>query len=250
MRPDEILRQTGHRPWPLLKKPWVMRQTWERLLFAHWPVGFDALRPLIPAGLELERYEGEAWLGVVPFLMRDVHPRALPSLPRLSAFPELNVRTYVTAGGKAGVYFFSLDAGNRHAVDIARRWFHLSYFYAHFAITQIGETTDYCSVRSHYGARPAILDVSYRPTDPIYVSTPGSLDAFLTERYCLYTTDRRGRLLRGEIHHQQWPLQPAEAEFRRNTMALAHGLALPDIPPLLHYAHHQETLVWPLERVT
>jgi uncharacterized protein len=246
MKPNEILRQTAHRPWPLLKGPWVMRQTWDRLLFAHWPVAYETLRPLIPASLELDCYDGETWLGVVPFLMSNVRPRALPAVPWLSAFPELNVRTYVTVGGKAGVYFFSLDAGNPLAVEIARRWFHLPYFRARFAVSQAGERTSYHSTRAHSGAPSAGLDVSYRPIGPVYTSAPGSLDAFLTERYCLYTTDERGRRLRGEIHHQEWPLQPAEAEFRRNTMALAAGLALPDIPPLLHYAHHLETLTWPL----
>ena len=249
MKPDEILRQTAHRPWPLPQGAWVMRQTWDRLLFAHWPVHFDTLRPLVPAALELDRYDGVAWLGVVPFLMSNVRPRALPAVPWLSAFPELNVRTYVTVGSKAGVYFFSLDAGNPLAVEIARRWFHLPYFRARFSVSQTGETTNYRSMRAHSGAPSAELDLDYRPTGPVYASTPGSLDAFLTERYCLYTTDARGRLLRGEIHHQQWPLQPAEAEFRHNTMAQGHGLALPDIPPLLHYAHHLETLTWPLAAV-
>jgi uncharacterized protein YqjF (DUF2071 family) len=249
MKPDEILRQSAHRPWPLPMGPWVMRQTWDRLLFAHWPVPFDTLRPLIPRALELDRYDGEAWLGVVPFLMRNVRPRALPAVPWLSAFPELNVRTYVTVGDKAGVYFFSLDAGNPLAVEIARRWFHLPYFRARIAVSQASETTNYRSMRIHSGAPAAELNASYRPTGLIYPSTPGSLDAFLTERYCLYTTDRRGGLLRGEIHHQQWPLQPAEADFRRNTMAQGHTLALPDLPPLLHYAHHIETLAWPVARV-
>jgi uncharacterized protein YqjF (DUF2071 family) len=248
MKPSEILRQTAHRPWPLAQGPWVMRQTWDQLLFAHWPVPFDALRPLIPAALELERYEGEAWLGVVPFLMRDVRPRVLPAVPWLSAFPELNMRTYVTAGGKPGVYFFSLDAGNRVAVSVARRWFHLPYFRARFSVSQTDETTAYRSTRSHQNAPSADLDVTYRPTGASYASATGSLDAFLTERYCLYTTGAHGQLLRGEIHHQQWPLQPAEAEIRRNTMALAAGLTLPDIPPLLHYARHLEVLVWPLAR--
>jgi uncharacterized protein YqjF (DUF2071 family) len=246
MKPDKILRQTAHRPWSLPKGPWVMRQTWDQLLFAHWPVPFDALRSLVPAALEPDRYDGEAWLGVVPFLMSGVRPRALPAVPWLSAFPELNVRTYVTVGGKSGVYFFSLDAGNPLAVAIARRWFHLPYFHARFGIARAGETMSYCSTRIHPNTPPAALDVSYRPTGPIHASAPGSVDAFLTERYCLYTTDARGRLLRGEIHHQQWPLQPAEAEFRRNTMAQGDGLTLPDIAPLLHYARHLEVLVWPL----
>jgi uncharacterized protein YqjF (DUF2071 family) len=226
-----------------------MRQTWDRLLFAHWPVPYDALRPLVPAALELERYEGEAWLGVVPFLMRDVRPRLAPAVPWLSAFPELNVRTYVTAGGKPGVYFFSLDAGNPLAVELARRWFHLPYFHARFAVTQTGATMTYRMTRIHRNAPSAKLDATYRPTGLVYSSSSESLDAFLTERYCLYTTDTRGRLMRGEIHHEQWPLQPAEAEFQRNTMAQAAGLTLPAIAPLLHYAHHIEVLVWALARV-
>jgi hypothetical protein len=152
-------------------------------------------------------------------------------------------------GGKAGVYFFSLDAGNPLAVAIARRWFHLPYFRARFSVSQAGERMTYRSMRTHSGAPLADLDLAYRPTGPVYASVPGSLDAFLTERYCLYTTDARGRLLRGEIHHQEWPLQPAEAEFRRNTMAQGPGLALPDTAPLLHYAHHLETLAWSLATV-
>ena len=156
------------------------------------------------------------------------------------------MRTYVTVGSKAGVYFFSLDAGNPLAVEIARRWFHLPYFRARFAVSTDQRDDELSLDPCSSDAPPGELDASYRPTGPIYASAPGSLDAFLTERYCLYTTDRRGRLLRGEIHHQQWPLQPAEAEFRRNTMAQGQGLALPDIPPLLHYAHHLETLTWPL----
>jgi uncharacterized protein len=248
MTPAEILRAVAHRPWPLPAGPWAMRQTWERLLFAHWPIAFEALRPLIPAGLELDRFNGQAWLGVVPFLMRDVRLRGLPPIPWLSAFPELNVRTYVSAGGKAGVYFLSLDAGNTLAVEIARHWFHLPYFGARFAITHTGEETHYVSRRIQTGAPPAELESVYRPTGQVYAPAPGSLDAFLTERYCLYTTDARGRLMRGEIHHHHWPLQAAEAEFRRNTMAQASGLTLPDIPPLLHYAQHLEALVWPLAR--
>ena len=169
-----------------------MRQTWDRLLFAHWPVHFDALRPLVPAALELDRYNGEAWLGVVPFLMRNVRPRALPAVPWLSAFPELNVRTYVTVGGKAGVYFFSLDAGNPLAVEIARRWFHLPYFRARFSVSQAGETTTYRSMRTHSGAPPAELDLTYRPTGPDLRLGSG-VTRRLPDRALLPLHDRRAR---------------------------------------------------------
>jgi hypothetical protein len=231
-----------HRPWPLPAKPWVMTQTWHDLLFAHWPVPAEMLRPHIPPDIQLDTYARQAWVGVVPFRMSGVRPRGVPPVPALSAFPELNVRTYVTDGEHPGVWFFSLDAGNPIAVTVARRWFHLPYFRAQ--MLQLGE--DYLSQRTHGGAPPADLLVRYRPTDEVFHSQPGTLEYWLTERYCLYTTDRRKRLLRGDIHHNPWPLQPAEAEFIRNTMTQPHDIVLPDTAPLLHFARRLDVLVWPL----
>ncbi len=115
---ENILRQTEHRPWPLPSGPWVMAQSWRELLFAHWRIPVEALRPLVPAELELETWDGSAWLGVVPFLMAGVRPRGVPALPRLSAFPEINVRTYVKVESKPGVWFLSLDAANSLAVPL------------------------------------------------------------------------------------------------------------------------------------
>ncbi len=249
MKPNAILRKAEHRPYPLPRGPWVMRQTWLELLFAHWPLPSDALRPLIPAGLALDIYDGAAWVGVVPFRMADVHPRLTPSVPRLSAFPELNVRTYVTVEDKPGVYFFSLDAGNPIAVALARGLFYLPYFNARFQIHRSGEALAYTSRRTDRRGHPAELSAHYRPTGPVVRSQSGSLEAFLTERYCLYSVSPRGTIYRGEIHHERWPLQPAEAEVERNTMAAAAGVTLPDISPLLHYAERLEVLIWPIARV-
>lgn len=249
MKPSEILSKSEHRPYPLPKGPWVMRQTWLELLFAHWPLPSETLRPLVPAGLPLDTYDGSAWLGIVPFRMVDVHPRFLPSVPGLSAFPELNVRTYVTLGGEPGVYFFSLDAGNPIAVALARALFHLPYFNARFQIRRSGETVEYHSRRTDTRARPAELRVRYHPAGPVFHSRPGSLEWFLTERYCLYTVGSHGRVYRGEIQHEQWPLQPAEAEFEWNTMASGDGVQLPDVAPLLHYSERQEVLIWPIARL-
>ena len=117
----------NHRPWPVPQKPWVMRQVWHDLVFAHWPVSVDQLRPLIPPGLQIDTYDGQAWIGVVPFRMSGIRPRLLPAVPWLSAFPELNVRTYVVADDKPGVWFFSLEAANLVAVTIARWWYCLLY---------------------------------------------------------------------------------------------------------------------------
>lgn len=239
-----------------------MSMEWHQLLFAHWPVRPAALAPLLPPGLELQTWEGWAWLGVVPFMMRGVRARLTPALPWVGAFPELNVRTYVTAGGRPGVWFFSLDAGNPLAVRGARYGFHLPYFDAamrcdvsqtaegrrhSLAPHSIGAPVDpphanahpdvvhYHSRRTHQGARPAAFAGGYRPTGPAYRSAPGSLEHWLTERYCLYAANRRGRLWRGEIQHIPWPLQPAEAEIRYNTMGEQIGLGLADPPALLHY---------------
>ena len=251
MRPREILRQTAQRPWPLPRGPWVMRQTWEALLFAHWPLAPEALAPLLPAALPpsaLDTFEGRAWVGVVPFQMRGVRPRGLPAVPWLSAFPELNVRTYVTLGGRPGVYFFSLDAANPVAVALARRLLALPYF---TAAMRCARESDDIAFRSHtrHGGKPAVFEARYRPVGPAFTARPGSLDYFLTERYCLYASGAHGRVYRWEIQHGPWPLQVAKAEIAVNTLADSHGITLPDTPPLLHYAARQETLVWPPPRV-
>lgn len=247
MNTEKILIQTAHRPWPLPRGPWVMSQSWLDLLFAHWAVDGEQLQALLPEGLTLDTFEGKAWLGVVPFRMQNVSPRGIPALPWLSAFPELNLRTYVKAGGKAGVWFFSLDAGNPVAVRVARKGFHLPYFDARMSLARTGDWIRYSSHRTHKGAHPADLKALYRPTGRVYTSRPGSLEHWLTERYCLYAADPKGRLFRGEIQHLPWPLQRAEADFALNTMTLPIGLPLGKDAPLLHFARRIDVLVWPLQ---
>jgi len=227
-----------------------MRQEWHDLLFAHWPVPAEMVAALLPAGLPLDTYGGQAWIGVVPFRMAGVRPRGVMSLPWISAFPELNVRTYVTLEDKPGVYFFSLDAANSAAVWLARFLFALPYFRARMRCTRAGDAVTYTSVRAHRRAPAATLDWSYRPIGAPYAATPGSLERWLTERYCLYAGKlSRQQLFRAEIHHPQWLLQPAEAERRVSTMAEASHLRLPDMAPLLHYSSRQDVLVWPLKRL-
>lgn len=245
---QDILAQTTHRPYPLPAGAWVMQQTWYNLLFAHWPVPVDALRAQVPAQLELDTFEGQAWLGVVPFGMRDVYPRYTFPVPGLSDFLELNVRTYVTMGGRPGVFFFSLDAANLPAVMIARAWYRLPYVHARMTMRETaGGWIDYESVRVHSGVPPAMFQGRYRPVGDVWLSTPGSLEAFLTERYCLYTV-ADGVAYRGEIHHIPWPLQHAEAEIAVNTMAKPHGLRL-EGPPHLLFARRIATMEWPIRRV-
>jgi uncharacterized protein len=226
-----------------------MTQIWHELLFAHWPIEPDKLRPLIPSILPLDTYEGQCWVGIVPFHMSYVRPRLTPPVPKLSSFVELNVRTYVTLHGIPGVYFFSLDASNPIAVAIARAMFHLPYFNAIMRSERVEDTIHYYSRRTHRGVPSSEFRATYRPIAPITFAQPGSLAQWLTERYCLYTVSLDDRVYRGDIHHIQWPLQSAELEVTSDTMAIMHGIHLPDIPPLLHYAERLEVLIWPLRRV-
>ncbi|MCI0548663.1 MAG: DUF2071 domain-containing protein [Candidatus Rokubacteria bacterium] len=222
-----------------------MAQTWHDLLFAHWPIAAAGMRARLPRGLELDTFEGAAWLGIVPFRMSGVRLRWTPAVPGLSAFPELNVRTYVTHDGRPGVWFFSLDAANALAVAVARMWFHLPYFRARMASVEEGEDVDYASVRVHPGGPPAELRARYGPRGAASLARSGTLDHWLTERYCLYAISRRGALLRGEIHHAPWALAPAAATIARNTMGAARGLELPAAAPHLLFARRQDVVIWP-----
>ena len=226
-----------------------MAQRWHDLLFAHWPVPVEALRSLIPAALSIDTFEGQAWIGVVPFRMTGVRLRFTPPLPWLSSFPELNVRTYVSAEGKPGVWFFSLDAGNALAVAAARLSFALPYFRARMSCEEKGGWIHYRSRRTHTGAPDAVLQGRYRSKGQVFVAQPGTLEYFLTERYCLYAARSASRIYRGDIHHPPWRLQIGEAEFAHNSMAAAAGVILPKKPPLMHFALLQDMVAWAPQRV-
>lgn len=222
-----------------------MAQTWHDLLFAHWPIKTELLRRIVPPQLPLDTFDGPCWVGVVPFHMSGIHARGLPPLPGLSKFPELNVRTYVARDGKPGVYFFSLDAASLPAVWTARRFFRLPYFHASMSAQVDGDSIRYDSRRHQTNAQ---FRGRYRPHGEVQRSDKGSLEHWLTERYCLYTV-HGGRVFRGEIHHQAWPLQKAEAEIEVESVAAAAGISLPSSPPLLHFARQLEVLIWPLQRI-
>jgi uncharacterized protein len=224
---------------------WLLGQTWEDLLFAHWPVAPSALAPLVPPGLEIDTFDGDAWLGILPFRLTGFRLRGLPAVPRFSTFPELNVRTYVTAGGKPGIYFLSLDAGREWAVTAARRFYKLPYFRARMAMRGRA-AIEFSSERASDGGQPQrSFQARYRPDGEPFLAAPGTLEYFLTERYCLYTADG-GRILRAEAHHLPWWIQPAQAELDENTM-VPSPLELPSQGPLLHYSLRQDVLVWPLQ---
>ncbi|MBL8059988.1 MAG: DUF2071 domain-containing protein [Chthonomonas sp.] len=209
-----------------------IQMKWHDLLFAHWPIGVSDLRPLIPEPLEIDTYDGQAWIAIVPFHMTGVKH---PLFPKAMSFPELNVRTYVKHHDKRGVWFFSLDAESWLTVRGARFTFGLPYFDAVMAVAHCEDAIGYSSTRYHRGAPHAKLEIGYRPTSEPFRALAGSLEEFLTERYCLFS-QRRGRVLRGDIQHDPWPLQLAVAEIEHNSMLDAIGLQLPNIEPLLHFA--------------
>ena len=241
----EALNETEHRPYPLPKGPWVVRMRWRDLLFMHWSVPESLLRPLIPSVLELDTFNGAAWLGVTPFSMERTRPRFLPAVPWLSSFPELNVRTYVTAERKPGIWFFSLDAANPIAVRLARATFSLPYFDADMSCQVCKDKVRYTSARTHEDAPPARLKASYRPVGKPFESHPGTLESFLTERYCLYSADTKARVWRGDIHHRPSPLQEAEAQVEDLEITSQIGVTLPETEPLLHYARCLDVVAWP-----
>ncbi len=247
---DSILYATAHRPWPPPQRQWVMTQTWHDMLFAHYRVPAAALRQLVPEALALDLYDGGAWISVTSFRVGSLRPPGIPPLPRLSQFCELDVRTYVSCGGKPGMFFFSLDAGSLSAVWAARTFYRLPYWHARMRAEGKPEIR-YDSRRLHgpsaASGMPRFRAV-YRPGSQPRAARRSSIEEFLTERYCLYSWNR-GKLYRTEIHHLPWPLQPVETEIELNTMAEPLGLALRPRPDLAQFARLLKVLVWAPERI-
>jgi uncharacterized protein YqjF (DUF2071 family) len=250
----EYLVRTSQIPRPLPSGHWMITQRWNDLLFAHWPVPPAAIAPLIPDGLHLDTIHGSAWIGVVPFCMDRIKLRGLPPIPFTRSFPELNLRTYVRdqQTGTPGVYFLSLDANNLAAVLFARTVYNLPYHWAEIKMEQRSER-EFAYYSRRRGTRPPVIfKARYRglgPTRKLAESRSGSLEFFLTERYCLFTRGRNGEPMRANVHHVPWPLEEAEAEIERNDLPAAAGIKLPDVPPVLHYSRRLAVYVWQLERL-
>jgi len=219
--------------------------TWHDLLFAHWRIPIQELRPRIPAPVTIDTFDGAAWIGVVPFHMSGVCHKGLPDVGVASRFPELNVRTYVDLDGKPGVWFFSLDATNRLAVLVARWWYHLAYRHARMTVAANDDWIHYHSL--HQGPAVERFVGRYRPRGPVLTSKRGDLEHWLTERYCLYTTNRRGTVLRADIHHAPWPLQQAELRVEANTMLDRFGVDTADQAPHLLFCKRLDTVAWSTE---
>jgi uncharacterized protein len=251
---SEILTEVSHRPWPLPKTHWAMTQRWNDLLFAHWPVPTAAIADQLPEGLVLDTFDGSSWISIVPFWMDAVRLTDFPILPRMQSYPELHMRTYVRERytNARGLYFFSLDAARITAVVFQRLIHQLPYYWARIYLEHRNERE--CGYQSErlLTTRPVRFKARYRgmgPTRRLVNRAQGSLEHFLTERYCLFVANIHGRLLRGEIHHAPWPLEEAEAEIELNELPAAHGISLPDTKPLLHYSRELVVYLWQTELV-
>jgi hypothetical protein len=235
------LREVRHRPWPIPDEPWRWSQTWNDLAFLHWRVDRALLRPLVPDSLTIDECDGTAWVALTPFWISGATLRGLPPIPSLSTFPETNVRTYVTYGERPGVWFFSLDAQSHLAVFGARLLFGLPYVHADIAVKRDGEAIDY-DLRRRSGVR---FSARYNATGAAQHAIAGTLEHFLTERYCLYAHSAGGGLHRAEIQHVPWPLQRARVHIRQNDLLAANGLGVSG-DPLVHYAARLDVVIWPL----
>lgn len=237
------LTAVDHRPWPVPKRAWIMVQVWRDLLFAHWNLPPTEISRLVPKRLELDTFDGRAWVSITPFHM-SLRLRGMPPFPGMFDFPELNCRTYVTTQGKPGIFFFSLDTTNRAAVWGARNFYHLPYFNARMRIQKNGDSFLYSSKRGE-----ALWRAAYAPTSGPRTAEPGSLNYFLAERYCLYTV-WKGNTYRGEIHHVPWTLQPASVRIEENSVARAAGIELAGTPAAVSFCPELKVLIWPLDRIT
>ncbi len=231
----------------------VMFQRWDHLLFLHWEVPAEAIGRLLPPGLEVDLFEGRAYVGLVPFTMRGIRPAGLPSVRGLSDFHETNVRTYVHARGREpGVWFFSLDAANVVGAALGRSWFRLPYFFARMRLGVVespgGIRLSYESKRIYPGPVPATTRIEAEVVGPVAPASVGSLEYFLAERYLLYSAARGGGLFTGRVHHSPYPLQVAEVRSLEESLLAASKIDRPDTTPLAHYARGVSVEVFGLER--
>lgn len=185
----------------------VMYQQWRDLLFLHWEFPASVVQETLPAGLHVDTFDGRAFVGVVPFFMRNVRPRFLPAVPGISHFMEMNLRTYVyDKSGVPGVWFYSLDANQSLAVALARRFFHLPYERAHMSARHLpGGTISYRSTRKSDTDGKLSCQFEYATESELAEPAADSLEFFLVERYRLYAFGN-GRLWRGAVAHKPYPL--------------------------------------------
>ncbi|MCR2821695.1 YqjF family protein [Lederbergia panacisoli] len=242
-----VLQATKHRPYPLPSKPWIMKQRWSDVLFTHWPIEPEKLKPFIPSPIEIDTFDGFAWLGVIVFKIDGIYPRGFPPISIRSAFPEINLRTYVKLNGKPGIYFLSLDVDDWTSYTLAKRWLHVPYYPADISFQQKGQSIHFESIRKKH--TPIMCKGSYTPISEIFYAENMTLDHFLTERYCFFSHDLKSNIYCLDIHHHQWPLQKADADISTHDLFKTFNLKLADLHPIIHYSQGVEALIWNIKKM-
>mgnify|MGYP001944847474 CR=1 FL=1 len=231
----------------LASKAWIMKQGWENVLFLHWPMSTEYLRPLIPDALEIDTYGGQAWLGIIVFEMEGIYPRGFSRLSLTPRFSEINVRTYVTYKGEPGIYFLSIDVNNWASLHIAKRWYRLPYHPSKVSIQKEGDSIHFEGVRKK---EPLYIKGSYSPKNEIFFSRADSLDYWLTERYRLYSTDLFSNLYTASIDHPPWVLQKVDVILNKNTLFSPFDFNLTVDKPVAHYSSGVQTNFWNIKKLT
>ncbi|MBS4174515.1 DUF2071 domain-containing protein [Bacillus sp. FJAT-49736] len=244
-----LLNDIIHRPFPLPSKRWIMRQSWRNVLFLHWPIPPEKLRPHIPSILQIDTFNGSAWLGIILFVIEGIFPFGLSSVSLTPKFPEINVRTYVTYNGKPGIYFMSIDVENWASLKIAKRWYRLPYKSAQISLRKEKQTYSFQSIRKGNENPSISFKGEFGPVSEVYYAKEGTLDHWLTERYCLYSSNNVGNIYCGEIHHRPWPLQKAEIEMVRNTLFIPFNLDFPKVKPIAHFSTGVDSLMWNIKKL-
>ncbi|WNS76922.1 DUF2071 domain-containing protein [Bacillus sp. DTU_2020_1000418_1_SI_GHA_SEK_038] len=244
----KLIYDNAHRPYPIPSDYWIMRQAWRNLLFIHWPISLEKVRQFVHPSLHIDTFDGDAWLGIIIFEMEGIYPRGFPSISIIPPFAEINVRTYVHYNGKPGIYFMSLDVGDLASLTIAKRWLHLPYKHSHISIQKIGKAFYYDSIRVKQTNPQIICKGSYSPVKDIFFPIEGTLDHWLTERYCFFSSNKRDNLYCCEIHHDPWPLQQAEAIIKKNTLFTPFQIDISDIQPIFHFSKGVDSLIWNIKK--
>lgn len=234
----KILNNIAHRPWPLPAGQWQYYQEWNNALFLHWSVPVEMLKPLIPDSLHLDLHDGKAWVSVVAFKMEKIRPKGLPTIPFVSDFYEVNVRTYVTKDRKPGVYFLNIEAQKTISAFIARKLSGLPYEKSSILTSSVGDTISFKSSNKLKGFK---LEADYQVKENI--AGKSILDYWLTERYCLYL-EEKSSLYRYEIHHDEWEINSVNIKRLDIDYGIA-GLAIKSTKPaLIHYSKGVQVLAW------
>ena len=238
---DQILENSAHRSWQIPTKKWSFYQEWNKAIFLHWEFDAELISNLIPKNLELDTFNGKAWISLVAFTMEKIRPRLLLSFPPISNFHEINLRTYVKKDNKPGVYFLNIEAEKWLSAFIAKSISGLPY-----EKSQIVHDLNSKIYKAHFDKKNFNLEIQYKIEQPIVNKT--ALDEFLTERYCLYL-EQNNQLIRYEIQHLPWALNTIKIEKLTTNYQINQHVSLNTKPILMHYSNGIQVIAWNKEHI-